>query len=66
MELTLVMPVYNEQEIIATVISSWHMKLENLNINFEIHAYNDGSKDNTLDVLNSLSGKYPRLRVFDK
>lgn len=66
MDLTVVLPVYNEQEIIDVVISSWYNKLNTLNIAYEICVYNDGSKDNTLKVLNSLANKYPKLQIIHK
>jgi glycosyltransferase involved in cell wall biosynthesis len=66
MQLTVVIPVYNEEEIIEKVVSDWHEKLESLKIDFEIHAYNDGSKDNTLAKLIEAANKYPRLKVFNK
>lgn len=47
-ELGLVVPVYNESGAIKEVIQSWETVLSGLNINFDIHIYNDGSKDNTL------------------
>jgi glycosyltransferase involved in cell wall biosynthesis len=65
-QLAIVMPVYNEEEIISTVIESWHKEIENLEIDFKIHAYNDGSKDDSLSVLRSLEPKFPNLIVHDK
>ncbi len=53
--LAVIMPVYNEEDAIGPVISKWTTKLSELNINFKIHAYNDGSKDKTLSILSVLS-----------
>lgn len=50
-ELAVVMPVYNEEAIIAEVLRSWTRELEHLQIPFQILALNDGSKDHTADVL---------------
>jgi glycosyltransferase involved in cell wall biosynthesis len=58
------MPVYNEEEIIQTVIKVWDECLTNLNIDYVIAVYNDGSKDKTLQKLQEL--KLPRLKVVDK
>jgi glycosyltransferase involved in cell wall biosynthesis len=66
MELTIVMPVYNEEEILDVVISGWVDKLDSLNIDYEFCVYNDGSRDNTLAVLNVCKKKYPKLLVIDK
>ncbi len=65
-KLTVVMPVYNEEEIIVTVVKDWHDTLEALNINFEIRCYNDGSKDRTGEILLSLKKEYPNLVVINK
>lgn len=64
--LKVVIPVYNEEEIIETVISDWHKTLETLEIDFEIHVYNDGSKDTTLKKLQAVSDKLAQVRVHDK
>ena len=60
------MPVYNEEETVSDSVRSWMKELESLDINFEVHAYNDGSADNTLSVLNSLTDIYPNLVVHNK
>ncbi len=65
-QLAVVMPVYNEQEIIRRVVKDWTEELSQLSIDFKIHTYNDGSKDNTLSVLNDLALENPNLIVHDK
>lgn len=65
-ELSLIIPVYNEEEIIEHVISDWSNELDKLKINYEIHSYNDGSKDNSLEKLNQLTNHFPRLIVHNK
>lgn len=50
-ELIVVMPVYNEAECIGAVIEDWRAALADLNIDFEILVLNDGSKDQTAQVL---------------
>ena len=65
-ELIVVMPVYNEDEIIGQVLEDWTGELERLNIDFEVHAYNDGSKDNTLEVLNTYEAKNKNVIAHDK
>lgn len=64
--LSIVMPVYNEEEIIETVIQDWHNTLSELAVNFEIRCYNDGSMDNTLKILEQLKATYPNLVVINK
>ena len=65
-ELSVVIPVYNEEEIIASVLDDWSEKLKELEINYQIHAYNDGSKDNSLQKLYEASLKDNRIIVHDK
>ena len=65
-ELAVVMPVYNEEEIIETVIKDWVEELTKLNISFQIHPYNDGSKDGSLKKLQELEKSIPELIVHDK
>jgi len=65
-ELTIVIPVYNEEEIIQTVIMDWATTLRRLKIDFELKVYNDGSKDRTLDQLQAITSDYPELSIFDK
>jgi len=66
LELILIMPIYNEEEIIETVITDWYKKLESLNIDFELHAINDGSRDNTILKLKKIEKTYPKLKIIDK
>lgn len=65
-ELAVVMPVYNEEGAISNVISKWISMLDTLNIDYNIFAYNDGSKDNTAFILEELSKKYSKLVVVNK
>jgi len=61
-----VMPVYNEEGAIADVIAKWTAMLSRVVERFEIHAYNDGSRDQTLNILNQLKKTNPHLVVYDK
>ena len=65
-ELTVVLPVYNEEEIVGEVLEDWTGELERLHIDFEIHAYNDGSKDNTIEILNRYAARNKSVIVHDK
>lgn len=60
------MPVYNEEEIIETVVLSWYRMLEALDVDFSIRCYNDGSRDKTGEILDTLAGSLPRLIVQNK
>lgn len=66
-ELSIVIPVYNEEEIIQYVIDDWIQELNQQNISYTIYLYNDGSSDQSLDVLKCYKKKYPNLiNVIDK
>ncbi len=65
-ELTVIMPVYNEEEIISYVLQDWIDNLEKLKIDYIIRAYNDGSKDNTLAVMQKFAKEIPQIEIIDK
>ncbi len=65
-DVAVVIPVYNEEEIIAEVLGEWHSELTALGINFMIHAYNDGSKDSSLKVLRRYGRGKKHIVVHDK
>lgn len=64
-ELAIVMPVYNEQDCIASVVDSWLAMLAGQGIDFEMLILNDGSKDNTADVLRPYQSD-PHVEVINK
>ena len=62
MKLSIVIPAYNEEESISETVDQIEEAFSKVNINHEIFIVNDNSKDNTLEVLKSLSEKYPNLK----
>jgi dolichol-phosphate mannosyltransferase len=64
MKLSIVLPAYNEEESIEETIGSIVEALTKIHIDHEILVINDNSKDNTLDVLQRLSSRYPTLRYL--
>ena len=64
-ELIVVMPVYNEAECIQNVLSEWRDALENLGIDFQIVALNDGSKDQTATGLEAFA-EDARFQIVNK
>jgi len=60
------MPVYNEREAVGAVIEKWYKALESLRIDFIIRPYNDGSKDDSLEVMKKVAAGRPRIEVRDK
>ena len=66
-KLCIVMPVYNEREAIGTVLEKWDVMLKGLGIDYEIRPYNDGSKDDSLEVMRKVAGRLgPQINVRDK
>lgn len=65
-DLTIIVPVYNEDEVIKSVLMNWVSFLKDLNIDFEIIVYNDGSKDNTLEKVNQVASKNKEVIAIDK
>lgn len=65
-DLAVIMPIYNEEAIIETVINEWISELDKLQINYKLFAYNDGSKDNTGGILERLAETKPNLIVINQ
>lgn len=60
-ELSMIMPVYNEEEVISRVVCSWVAELDRIGINYELLVYDDGSQDSTGHVLGDLADRLQRL-----
>jgi len=65
-KLSVIIPVYNEEGSIAQVINEWASTLNKEQIDYQLCAYNDGSKDQTENILNDLLKTHPHLKVFHK
>lgn len=66
LDLAVIIPVYNESGAIAKVINKWNTELLKTRINFKIYVYNDGSKDNSLEILRKLNKTNKNLIIHDK
>lgn len=64
-ELAIVMPVYNESECIDKVLYSWCHELNCLSIDYLLIVINDGSKDNTKNILEKYKKKQ-RVEIINK
>lgn len=62
MKLSVVIPAYNEAENIPQTVNSLHETLRREAIAHEIVVVNDNSKDQTLEVLQSLAVNIPELK----
>ena len=60
-DLSIVIPVYNEEESLELLYNSIINNLQNTNLNFEIIFIDDGSSDNSWDVIKTISEKKTNL-----
>ena len=65
-ELSIVMPVYNVDAVIAEVVTAWIRALESLGIDYEFLVYDDGSQDETGRILERLAWQQRGLMVTRK
>ncbi|MGI6011388.1 MAG: glycosyltransferase family 2 protein [Ruminococcus sp.] len=64
--LWIVIPAYNEEKNIRTVIEQWHKIVEKTGEDSKILLVNDGSTDQTREIALQLQKDYPRLLVETK
>ncbi|EGJ35003.1 MULTISPECIES: glycosyltransferase family 2 protein [Moorena] len=64
-EISVVIPLYNEESNIDYLFERLTIGLDNLNINYEIVCINDGSKDNTLKLLLQHHYSNPVIKVIN-
>lgn len=62
--ISLAVPVFNEEEIIEETIDIFTDKLSAITDDFEIIIINDGSSDSTGDILNRISSRNQKIKVF--
>ncbi|HEX2833072.1 MAG TPA: glycosyltransferase family 2 protein [Thermoanaerobaculia bacterium] len=63
-DLSVVFPVYNEEENVPLLLREIAQALEGRGWTYEIVAVDDGSTDRSLDVLRAAREQYPMLRVL--
>ena len=64
-QLSVVVPLYNEQEIVGELVQRIVETCRSLTMTFEVVIVNDGSRDQTLQCLIGLSLTVPELRVVN-
>jgi dolichol-phosphate mannosyltransferase len=62
--ISVIIPTYNEEASLKSLISGTISVLEPLNLRFEIVVVNDGSTDRSLQVLTDIAAVEPRLKVI--
>ena len=63
-DLSVVFPVYNEEENVAILLGEIAVALDGTGITYEIVAVDDGSTDRSAEVLHESRRQYPTLRVL--
>lgn len=63
--LSVIVPVFNEQQSLPTLVQELIGVLGDLSNQFEIILVNDGSKDDSLALLRSLAQDHPEVKVVD-
>lgn len=63
-DLTLVIPVYNAAQHLSKCLDS--VLGQETQFNYEVICINDGSQDNSLEILNQYARKYNHLRVYSQ
>lgn len=64
MEISLVIPVYNEEEVIPELIGRTIASMEKINKDFEIILVDDGSTDRTVELLLDYREKDNRIKIL--
>jgi glycosyltransferase involved in cell wall biosynthesis len=63
--ISVIIPAYNDETTVGRLISDTAALLSEVCPDYEIVTINDGSKDNTLKVLNELAAKNKQVRVIN-
>jgi glycosyltransferase involved in cell wall biosynthesis len=63
-DLSVVCPFFNEEQIIGEAIESLLSHLDRLPVKWELIVVNDGSRDDSLAVASKISERHPNLRVI--
>lgn len=65
-KLYLVIPAYNEESNIREVVKEWYPVVRNYGNDSKLVLVNDGSKDNTLAIMQELKESMPEIDIIDK
>ena len=63
--LSIILPLYNEEENIKNLVSEIIVNIKDYMDNFEIILINDGSTDKTPDIIKDMAARYPELRIIN-
>ena len=60
-ELSVVIPVYNEEGAIGAVLDEWAAVLDSAGIDYELRVYDDGSRDRSREAIEAGAVRHPRI-----
>jgi len=63
--ISIIVPVYNEEELINSTINRLQSEVNDWSYNHEIIYVNDGSKDSTLAILKKAAEKDTKIKIID-
>ncbi|MCA8903271.1 MAG: glycosyltransferase family 2 protein [Hyphomonas sp.] len=64
-DISIVLPIYNEAESLRILFGDILSVLDDMSCRFEVIAVNDGSKDNSLEILKDLQASRAEIQVID-
>lgn len=64
-KISIIAPVYNEQDMVQPFLKRMASILAQLDYQYELLFVNDGSSDQTLEVLCELKKNYPQMRIIN-
>jgi dolichol-phosphate mannosyltransferase len=62
---SIVIPIYNEEEILEESTNAIFLLCKSIGIDFEIIFSENGSTDNTKKIANELINKYSEIKIID-
>lgn len=62
MDISIVIPLYNEEESLAPLLEWIRQSLEKTSLKYEVIFVDDGSRDESWKIISGLSGRYPNVR----
>ncbi len=65
-KLYIIIPAYNEEETIKSVVAQWHPIVEGIGPESRLVIIDDGSRDNTYKIVSELKENYPQLVALTK
>lgn len=63
-DLSIVIPLYNEEKNIVSLIHDWEAVFNHNNIGHQYFIINDGSTDKSLELLSVVAGTIPNINIF--